>query len=355
MNRRFLGLIFSLCVVASDPVCCAVGEQAPSPPPPATSPSPPPPGSTWQSPKVPTKATLEELRVFIVETKALQPTSHPEYLDMMRAVREASLKILQGSKDHSTPAFKEAEFDYVSSSVMLLGNENEDAPRLTFERFREYLKSKKKLAISDVQMCLMAGQNMEQLSDRELVREAYSSFADIVESKEDSELESFVAIFRANLKRLDLPGTQIQLSGTALGGTEVSIESMKGKIVLIHLFASWSQPSVAEFPVVLKCYEQYRDKGLEVVGISLDQEEKVLTQFLQKLNVPWKVLWDGTTPGTHPFVSEYGFMILPTVILVDRQGIVQGIEAGTRSIETAIQELLQADSPQPEPMNDPIP
>src|SRR5690348_6203311 len=71
-------------------------------------------------------------------------------------------------------------------------------------------------------------------------------------------------------------------------GKPLSIAGYKGKVVLLDFWATWCGPCVMELPNVLKTYEKHHDQGFEIIGVSLDQEEERLRNFLKQKNVTWR-------------------------------------------------------------------
>lgn len=78
-----------------------------------------------------------------------------------------------------------------------------------------------------------------------------------------------------------------------LGHTRVSdLSSLKGRWILVDIWASWCSPCRDSFPFYNKLYQEYKDQGLAVVAISMDDEEKDVINFLSKTKVNFPVYFD---------------------------------------------------------------
>lgn len=133
-------------------------------------------------------------------------------------------------------------------------------------------------------------------------------------------------------------GDIIDLAFRPLEGDKVDLAAMKGKVVLIDFWATWCPPCVAEMPKVVKAYEEYHEKGFEIVGISLDQDEKRLKDYIEENKMPWPQHFDGKG-WDNELAKEFGVRSIPAVFLVkDNEIIATGVR-GNR-LEEKLKELL---------------
>ena len=154
------------------------------------------------------------------------------------------------------------------------------------------------------------------------------------------QLEVMDRRFEATAKLRELEGKPLTLEGATPAGGTFSTASLKGKVVLIDFWASWCGPCKEELPKLKKFYAQYKGQGLEVVGVSCDNEAEELGQFLaQNRDMAWPQLFDPTQPGWHALAAKYNVNSIPTMFLIDRKGVVRSVEARA-NYEKLVPELL---------------
>lgn len=131
------------------------------------------------------------------------------------------------------------------------------------------------------------------------------------------------------------------IKATMLDGKEVTLDEFKGKVVLLDFWATWCGPCKAEMPLMKKLYDDYADKGLVMVGISLDRGEEELKAYIEKEEIKWAQVLSSATPENQKISSAYKIVSIPTIYLVGKDGkIVSGKLRGEKLVEK-VAELLK--------------
>jgi len=159
--------------------------------------------------------------------------------------------------------------------------------------------------------------------DEEPARKQYTK---VVESYPGTEAAKKAA---GSLRRLDLVGKTLALKGMGLQNEPIDTTRYHGKTVLIVFWASWASPFKAELPELKKIAAKYRDRGLEVIGVDLDNERSEVDAFLKDNPLSWPQIFEGGGLEGRLAV-EYGITSVPTMFLADAQGKVVN-----RNIRTA--------------------
>ena len=110
-----------------------------------------------------------------------------------------------------------------------------------------------------------------------------------------------------------------EFSATDLDGNPISLQQYSGKVVLLDFWAVWNGFCTGEVLRVQKIYDTYKDKGFEVIGVSLDTDETKLRNYLKENSIPWRQIYSGLERQC-PLAQQYDVRSIPTRWLMDRDG-----------------------------------
>jgi thiol-disulfide isomerase/thioredoxin len=151
----------------------------------------------------------------------------------------------------------------------------------------------------------------------------------------------------------DWVGKPMELSGTTSEGAKFDIAQYKGKIVLVDFWATWCGPCRASMPELKELYEKYHARGLEIVGIDLDQTLSDLSDFLDKEKLPWLNVVGEEKDGQmqFPLAEKYQIQAIPSTFLVGKDGKIAAFdlrgEELAKAVEKMFDETTQPSSKQP--------
>ena len=113
-----------------------------------------------------------------------------------------------------------------------------------------------------------------------------------------------------------------------------------GKVVLIDFWASWCPPCRKEMPHLVELYKQYKNKGFEIVGISLDSKPEAWAKGVKDLNITWTQLSD-LKGWQNAGAALYGVNSIPHTVLVDKDGTIIAKNIHGEEIDAKLQEALK--------------
>lgn len=122
----------------------------------------------------------------------------------------------------------------------------------------------------------------------------------------------------------------------AATGSIVKLSSLQGKVVLIDFWASWCGPCRNSMPALKQVYKKYKDKGLEIYGISLDQNPAAWTKAVKEDQTTWLHVIDkeGATAG------KWGIQYIPTSFLLDKQGKIVAVNPEHEELTKLLEKML---------------
>ena len=176
------------------------------------------------------------------------------------------------------------------------------------------------------------------------------SIADEFSGKEEAAIERYQQIVErfpssasarkasGALRRLQAVGQPLNLSGTTIDGKKLSLRTFQGKPVLVHYWATWCEPCKVDIARIRELQEKYQ-RDIVVVGIALDGDKSSLQRFLQSKPLNWPQLYEpGGLDGR--LAEELGVLTLPTMLLLDKEGVVVERNLMVTDLENSLKSIL---------------
>jgi peroxiredoxin len=122
-------------------------------------------------------------------------------------------------------------------------------------------------------------------------------------------------------------------------GKEISLSDFRGKVVLIDFWASWCGPCRREMPSVVAAYKEYKDKGFEIFGVSLDQDKGRWVEAIAADHITWPQVSD-LKHWQSAAAKLYNVQSIPYTVLLDREGKIVAKNLRGKDLEKKLAEVL---------------
>lgn len=113
---------------------------------------------------------------------------------------------------------------------------------------------------------------------------------------------------------------------SSLDGQTISIDELRGQVILVNVWATWCPPCRAEMPAMQRVYEEYHAQGFEILAVNSTAQDTLsnLDPFIAEYGLTFPILLDESGSITRP----YRVMSLPTSFFVGRDGIISEVVVG---------------------------
>jgi thiol-disulfide isomerase/thioredoxin len=125
---------------------------------------------------------------------------------------------------------------------------------------------------------------------------------------------------------------------TTTDGQHVSLDELKGKVVLIDFWATWCAPCREALPHMREIAKKFRDQPLVLLSVSLDQDEQKWKDFVAKNEMTWPQYRDGGFSG--PIATLFAVHAIPQTFTIDADGVLQDQHIGDASIQGKLKKLV---------------
>jgi peroxiredoxin len=143
----------------------------------------------------------------------------------------------------------------------------------------------------------------------------------------------------AKIELVGKPAPDINVPDT--NGESVELTSLSGKVVLIDFWATNCPPCIEELPNIRRLYEKHRERGFEIIGVSLDGDESLVASFTQRMQMPWRQIVNENDVAA--LREKYLVRTIPTLMIVDPAGNIAQFDVRGRDLQQTIEKLLPAE------------
>lgn len=141
-------------------------------------------------------------------------------------------------------------------------------------------------------------------------------------------------------KNTAIGATAPNFTGPTPEGKELSLKDAMGKVTIIDFWAAWCKPCRVENPNVVKIYNKYHSKGLNIIGVSLDRKAEDWKKAIADDNLTWKHI-SNLDYFNDAVAKLYNIEAIPATFILDENGVIVAKNLRGPELESKIAELLQ--------------
>ena len=164
----------------------------------------------------------------------------------------------------------------------------------------------------------------------------YDGFSERVKQ---SEFGKSVNEYLTWAKNIKVGGKYADFTLPDIDGINVSLSDYKGKYVLLEFWGSWCNPCRRENPNLVKTYNEFKDKGFDILGVSIETKRDKWVGAIQQDNIVWKNVSD-LKGGNNKAALIYGTYYYPANYLIDPNGIIIAKDLRGVDLRNKLAEIL---------------
>jgi peroxiredoxin len=111
------------------------------------------------------------------------------------------------------------------------------------------------------------------------------------------------------------------------GDSSLSLEQLRGQVVMVNFWASWCGPCREEFPLLDQMYKKYKTLGFTMLGVNVEPDSKDAEGFIAKTPVSFPIVFDRSSTASKLYHVEG----MPSTVLIDRNGVLRWVHRGYKA------------------------
>ncbi|MCT8341099.1 AhpC/TSA family protein [Flavobacteriaceae bacterium TK19130] len=252
------------------------------------------------------------------------------FRDFTNAMRDFNEK-----KQLNIEKYRQAQKEQDNATIATIRNENMAILEEEKAYKRDFIENNKNSLFSVMLLSEMLGR-------KEISTEEAGEIIETLSPKVSaSPLTDNLRTSLANLKKADVGSTAPNFSAPTPDGETLALNDVLGKYTIIDFWASWCKPCRRENPNVVRVYEKYHDKGLNIISVSLDrpgQKERWL-QAIEDDNMDWYHV-SNLKFWQDPIAQQYSVRSIPATFLLDESGTIIDKNLRGQALENKMASLL---------------
>lgn len=253
-----------------------------------------------------------------------------EYYSILKSLNEDKLALQEEMKAALSNSDQQA--------LAQLRKRMQDIDKENIEKRKELMKSNLGSVVSLMILSDLMQQNNITNND------AKETFASISSELKDHTLGRNLQARVSKLNDTDVGSVAPSFSGPTPDGDELALEDVLGKLTLIDFWASWCKPCRVENPNIVSVYQDYKDKGFNVLGVSLDRpnQKNAWLKAIEEDELDWYhisnlMFWN------EPVAVQYGVRSIPKAFLIDENGVIVAKDLRGNQLRAKVAEILDAE------------
>ena len=252
------------------------------------------------------------------------------YSEFVRKVRSIEVQ-----KADVMTRFRQANSDQDAALVASIQKEHEALSKVDKQNKKEFLEN-------HTNTLFALGMLSQMVSRKEIsTKEAEVLLAKVSPKMLETDMVKDLKTTLAGLKGTEIGGEAPGFSAPTPAGDQLALKDALGEYTLIDFWASWCKPCRNENPNVVKVYNKYHDKGLNIISVSLDKDtqkqrwiDAIAQDKMDWYHVSNLKFW------SDPIAKQYGVRSIPATFLVDKNGVIVAKNLRGKALEDKIASLL---------------